>query len=98
VRRDRSPRLADPDGLISSALRAPADFLNRINLMLAVQSHLQKYFCFRIPQITSRTLAIPPHKGRIMIVTDVGEGCGETRQRFARDGIAGRVERLVSDQ
>jgi len=32
---------------------------------------------------------VPPHKGRIAIVT---------RQRFARDGIAGRVERLVSDQ
>src|SRR5260370_12681809 len=28
----------------------------------AVESLLQKYFCFRTPQITSRTLAIPPHK------------------------------------
>jgi len=32
-----------------------------------------------------------------MIVTDAGR-MRWTRQRFARDGIAGRVERLVSDQ
>ncbi len=27
-----------------------------------VESHLQKYFCFHIPQITSRTFRIPPQK------------------------------------
>jgi hypothetical protein len=42
--------------------------------------------------------AIPSHtEGRFAIVTDVGHGMRWTRQRFARDGIAGRVERLVSD-
>ncbi len=39
-----------------------------------------------------------PTEGRFAIVTDVGHGMRWTRQRFARDGIAGRVERLVSDQ
>src|SRR5882724_11196826 len=39
-----------------------------------------------------------PTEGRFAIVTDVGPGMRWTRQRFARDGIEGRVERLVSDQ
>jgi hypothetical protein len=43
-------------------LRAAANLLNQINLIPPVQSHFKKYFCFRIPQIRSRTLAIPPHK------------------------------------
>jgi hypothetical protein len=59
-----------------SALRAQGDFLNRIKLMLAVQSCLQKYFGFHTPQITSRTFRIPSHtQGRIAIVTDAGCGC-----------------------
>jgi hypothetical protein len=63
-----------------------------------VESLLQKYFCFRTPQITSTTSAIPSHtEGRFAIVTDVGHGMRWTRQHFARDGIAGQVERLVSD-
>jgi hypothetical protein len=38
-----------------------------------------------------------PLRGRFAIVTDVGHGMRWTRQRFARDGIAGRVgERPVS--
>ena len=38
-----------------------------------------------------------PTEGRFAIVTDVGHGMRWTRQRFARDGIAGRVgERPVS--
>jgi hypothetical protein len=57
-----------------------------------VESLLQKYFCFRTPQITSTTPPIPSHQeGRFAIVTDVGCGMRWTRQRFARDGIAGRV-------
>jgi len=46
----------------------------------------------------SMSLVIPSHtEGRFAIVTDVGCGMRWTRQRFAREGIAGRVERLVSD-
>ena len=42
-----------------------------------VQPPLQKYFCFRTPQITSRTFRIPSHtEGRFAIVMDVGPGCG----------------------
>jgi len=64
-----------------------------------VESPLQKYFGFHTPQITSRTFRIPSHtEGRFAIVTDVGHGMRWTRQRLARDGIAGRVERPVSDQ
>jgi hypothetical protein len=63
-----------------------------------VQPPLQKCFGFHPPQITSRTLPIPSHtEGRFAIVTDVGHGMRWTRQRLARDGVAGRVERLVSD-
>jgi hypothetical protein len=46
--------------------------LNRINLMLAVQSCLQKYFRSRLTQIKSISLAVSSHKGRIAIVTDAG--------------------------
>src|SRR5216683_5165538 len=60
-----------------------------------VESRLQKYFCFRTPQITSTTPAIPSHQEeRFAIVTDVGCGMRWTRQRLARDGIAGRVVSL----
>jgi hypothetical protein len=63
-----------------------------------VESSLQKYFGFHSPQIRSRTFRIPSHtEGRFAIVTNVGHGMRWTRQRLARDGIAGQVERLVSD-
>jgi len=40
-----------------------------------VQPHLQKYFAFRLAQISSTTLAVSfPEEGRIAIVTDVGNG------------------------
>ncbi len=83
-RRSTQPTGCDlPDGQISE---------------FAVQSPLQKYFCFHTPQITSRTFRIPSHtEGRFAIVTDVGHGMRWTRQRFACDGIAGRIERSVSD-
>ncbi len=43
---------------------------------LAVQSPLQKYFRSRPPQITSTTLAIPPHRGAYRDRHGRGEGCG----------------------
>src|SRR6266849_9871620 len=64
----------------------------------AVQSPLQKYFCFHSPQITSRTLAIPSHtEGRIMIVTNAGWDAVDAAAFCARwDRRAGRkiCERL----
>jgi hypothetical protein len=69
-----------------------------INLFLPVQSYFQKYFRFRASQITSRTLAIPPHKGRIAIVTDAGWDAVDAAALGAqRDGRAGSYE-PVSDQ
>src|SRR5882724_2395140 len=50
------------------------------------------------PKSDLELFASRPTEGRFAIVTDVGHGMRWTRQRFARDGIAGRVERLVSDQ
>jgi hypothetical protein len=59
-----------------------------------VQPCLQKYFCFRTPQITSRTLRIPSRKrGVSRSSRTLGTGCDGRRQRLARDGIAGRVLR-----
>jgi hypothetical protein len=46
----------------SISLRVRGDLLCFLKLIWVVQSLLQKYFCFRTPQITSITLAIPPHK------------------------------------
>jgi hypothetical protein len=47
--------------------------LNRINLMLAVQSCLQKDFRSRLTQIKSITRAVSsPREGRIAIVTNAG--------------------------
>jgi len=66
--------------------------------MLAVQSCLQKYFCFRLTQIKSISLAVPPHRGRIAIVTDAGRDAVDAAALGARrDGRAG-LERPVSDQ
>jgi hypothetical protein len=62
---------------IAERLREKTNFLKRINLMLAVQSHLQKYFASPVGQIISTNSRHPtPPEGRIAIVTDVGEGCG----------------------
>jgi hypothetical protein len=50
--------------------------LNRINLMLPVQSPSKKYSRSLLTQITSTSLSIPAHtEGRFAIVTDVGLGC-----------------------
>jgi hypothetical protein len=59
-----------------------------------VESLLQKYFTSPVGQIISTNSPHPtPQQGRIAIVTDVGHGMRWTRQRLARDGIAGRVLR-----
>ena len=47
--------------LSQSALRAQRDLLNRIKLMLPVQSPSQKYFRSRLTQITHISFAIPAH-------------------------------------
>jgi hypothetical protein len=59
-----------------------------------VQPSSRKYFASVVGRNISMSLTIPSHtEGRFAIVTDVGHGMRWTRQRFARDGIAGRVLR-----
>jgi hypothetical protein len=48
------------------------NFLKRINVIWAVQPHLQKYFRSRLTQITSQLPLSRPKEGRIAIVTDAG--------------------------
>jgi hypothetical protein len=62
-----------------------SDFPKNISVPMHPKSHLELSL--------SR-----PTEGRFAIVTDVGHGMRWTRQRFARDGVAGQVERLVSGQ
>src|ERR1700676_1989325 len=76
-------RLILPDGQISSCFTC-----------LPVQPLLQKYFRIPLTRIKSISFAIPSHtEGRFAIVTDVGNGMRWTRQRWARDVMAGRVHR-----
>src|SRR5712664_904660 len=56
-------------------------------------------FVFTHPKSILELFPSRPTEGRFALVTNVGHGMRWTRQRFARDGIAGRVgERPVSDQ
>jgi hypothetical protein len=81
-----------------SGLREKRNLLSRINLICSVQSHFEKYSAWLVGQIISTNSPVPPHtEGRFAIVTDVGCGMRWTRQRRAREVIAGRVERPVSD-
>src|SRR2546429_8387101 len=57
-----------------------------------------KIFRFLHPQNTSRTFAIPPHTRGVSCRHIRRGGMRWTRQRFARDEVAGQVERFVSDR
>jgi hypothetical protein len=52
--------------------RARPNFLNRINLIWTVQSHLQKHFRSSPKQITSLVAPSRPNEGRLAIVTNAG--------------------------
>jgi hypothetical protein len=75
-----------------------SDLLKQFNLMLAVQSCLQKYFRSRLTQIKSITRAVSPHSRGVSRSSRTRGGMRWTRQRRAREVIAGRVERSVSDR
>ena len=85
------PSVVMDSGLIVSGMTVEEKICFGINLICPVQSRLQKYFRFRLTQITSYPSPSRPTEGRFAIVTDVGHGMRWTRQRWARDGIAGRV-------
>jgi hypothetical protein len=73
-------RRASPRFLGSICLRVEDNLLNGIKLIWVVQSPLQKYFAFRLTQISCISLAVPAHtKGRFAIVTNVGLGMRWTR-------------------
>jgi hypothetical protein len=57
-------------------LRRPDNLLKQINAIWPVQPRLQKYTSSRLTQINLTNSSIPARKGRIAIVTDVGQGCG----------------------
>ncbi len=68
------PIFTNDDGI---TVRARRKLLKQINVICPVQSPLQKYFASPVGQIISTNSRHPtPPEGRIMIVTDVGEGCG----------------------
>ena len=70
--------------------------LNELNLMLAVQSSLQKYFRFGPTQIKSISLASHPTEGRIAIVTDAGWDAVDAAASGAHWRSQGELN-LVSD-
>jgi hypothetical protein len=63
-------------------LRAELNLLNRINLMLAVQSRLQKYFRSRLTQITCISLAVSSHMRAYRDRHGRGAGCDGRGRRF----------------
>src|SRR5712664_2398641 len=65
---------------------------------ISVQPLAQKYSAFVVGQITDLTPRVPPHYRGVSRSSRTRGGMRWTRQRFARDGIAGRDgERPVSD-
>jgi hypothetical protein len=68
-----------------------AELLNRINLIPAVQSDFQKYFPSGLPQIKSISLTVSSRRRGVSRSSRTRGGMRWTRQRWARDVIAGRV-------
>ena len=63
-----------------------SDLLNQFNLMLAVQSCLQKYFRSRLTQIKSISRPVPPHTATVLEVDrrSAGLKAGAARPRLRR--------------
>jgi hypothetical protein len=68
---DRASPCARPSGKLAP-LRLKTNFFNRIKLIWAVQSSLQKYFCFSEPKSNLYRFPSHPKEGRIMIVAYAG--------------------------
>ena len=65
-------------------------------LILAVESYFgfsERYFCSPLPQITSRTFGIPPHKRGVSRSSRTRGGGRWTRQRQARNVMQGGFAR-----
>ena len=83
------------DGIV---VRARRKLLKRINVIWAVQSPLQKYFASPVGRIISTNSRHPTPQRGVSRSSRTRGGMRWTRQRFACEVIAGRVERPVSDQ
>ena len=77
--------------MLQNHVRRKSNFLNPIKLIWVVQSPPKKYSAFRLPQITGITRAVPPCQRGVGHRHERWAGMRWTRQRRARDGIAGRV-------
>jgi hypothetical protein len=62
-----------------------------------VKPRNQKYFCFRLTQITSKSNRLVPPEGRIAIVTDAGRDAVDARASGAQWQSQGEMN-LVSGQ
>src|SRR5882672_10413315 len=76
-----------------SSKRRACDLPDRLFADRGVQPRLQKYFCFRLTQITSRTFAIPPHQRGVSRSSETRGGMRWTRRRQARNVMQGGFER-----
>ena len=77
-------QLQTPLGLEAGTSRLHQGFVN-------VQ--FEKYFRSRLTQITSRTPAVPPHSRGVSRSSRTRGGMRWTRQRWAREAMAGRVDK-----
>jgi hypothetical protein len=74
----------------------PTDLPDGLIFRIRVKWPLEKYFAFTEIQITYMSPAIPLHKGRFAIVTDVGSGTRWThRLRKTSAAGSGRRNRVV---
>jgi hypothetical protein len=77
-------------------LRATVDLFNRINLMLAVQPHFQKYSPSRLTQIKSTTLAVSSHSRGVSRSSRTRGGMRWTRAALLTRALTcGRRSRVV---
>jgi hypothetical protein len=78
------------------ALHPIINFMNRINLLLPVQSLPEKYSPSHFPQISLITPPSRSSRGALAIVTNVGTGCGGRGSVGRAIVVAGRFS--VSDR
>jgi hypothetical protein len=89
-RRSRSPSTTS-----FHTVRAQSKFLNRINLICPVQSHLQKHFRSHLTQISSLIAPSRSTEGRLAIVTNAGRDAMDERWRERRTRLPRGRRRCV---
>src|SRR6266853_5704472 len=96
------PRRTQPDVRIlppsSGSPASPSQTARRANHQISVQPRSEKYFASPFGRNSFMDSNRPTPQRGVSRSSRTRGGMRWTRQRFARDGIAGRVERLVIDQ